>query len=372
LLRKIPAPPAILAALLLVSLVVAGCSSEGEAQNEDTQARQENVAQSPPDVSSADAPDEEPVAQVADQLRPSVVQINVQAEQQTPYGPQQGQGVGSGVIYRQDGYIITNNHVIQGAQSVEVGLASGQTVNAEVVGGDPFTDIAVVKVDRSDLPPAKFRTERGLDVGQLAVAIGSPQGFDSTVTAGVVSGVGREVPSQLTGGTQEASLVDLVQTDAAISPGSSGGALVDRSGRIIGINVAYLPPAQTGAESIGFAIPAQTAAQTADQIISTGQASNAYLGVSLSEVNQETAEQFDTQPGVLVDAARQGEPAAQAGVRQGDIITAIDGTEVENSGDLLSELRHYQPGDSVDLTVVRNGDNEITRGVSLGERSNFG
>lgn len=371
-LRRIPAPPAILAGLLLVSLVVAGCSSDGEAQNEGTQARQDNVAQGPPDVSSSDAPDTEPVAQIADQLRPSVVQVDVQAEQQTPYGPQQGQGVGSGVIYRQDGYIITNNHVIQGAQSVEVGLANGRTLDAEVVGGDPFTDIAVVKVDRNDLPPAEFRTERGLDVGQLAVAIGSPQGFNSTVTAGIVSGLGREIPSQLTGGTQEASLVDLVQTDAAISPGSSGGALVDRSGRIIGINVAYLPPAQTGAESIGFAIPAQTAAETADQIISTGQASNAYLGVSLAEVNQETAEQFDTQPGVLVETAPQGEPAAQAGVRQGDIITAVGGTEVENTGELLSELRRYEPGESVDLTVVRNGNNETTRSVTLGERSNFG
>jgi serine protease Do len=371
LLHRVSAVTPVLVALLLVSLVVAGCSSEGEAQNEDTQARQENVAQSPPDVSSAEAPNDEPVAQVADQLRPSVVQINVEAVQDTPYGPQQGQGVGSGVIYRQDGYIITNNHVVQGAQSVEVGFASGETATAEVVGGDPFTDIAVLKVDRNDLPPAKFRTKRGLDVGQLAVAIGSPQGFDSTVTAGVVSGLGREVPSTLTGGTQEASLVDLIQTDAAISPGSSGGALVDRSGRVIGINVAYLPPAQTGAESIGFAIPAQTAAQTADQIISTGQASNSYLGVSLSEVNQETAEQFDTRAGVLVEGARQGEPAAQAGIRQGDIITAINGTEVENTGDLLSELRHYQPGESVDLTVVRNGDNEITRSVTLGERRNF-
>lgn len=369
--HRVPAIFPILAVLLLSALVAAGCSSEGGTQDGGGQNREENVAQSPPDVSSSAAPEDEPVARISEQLRPSVVQINVQAVQNTPYGPQQGQGVGSGVIYRQDGYIITNNHVVEGAESVEVGFASGDTAAGEVVGGDPFTDIAVVRVDSNDLPAASFHAGRGLDVGQLAVAIGSPQGFDSTVTAGVISGLGREVPAELTGGTQEASLVDLLQTDAAISPGSSGGALVDRTGEVIGINVAYLPPAQTGAESIGFAIPAQTAAETADQIISTGEASNAYLGVSLSDVTQETAEQFDTEVGSLVEEAPPGEPAAQGGIRQGDIITAIEGREVGNTGDLLSELRHYQPGDGIEMTVVRNGDNEVSRSVTLGERSEY-
>lgn len=192
--------------ILLVALVVAGCSSEGDTQSQNSQTREENVAQNPPDVSGAGAPQNEPVVQIANQLRPSVVQVNVEAVQNTPYGPQQGEGVGSGVIYRKDGYIITNNHVVQGAQSVEIGFANGDTATARVVGGDQFTDIAVVKVDRNDLPAASFDTERDLNVGQLAVAIGSPQGFDSTVTAGVVSGLGREVPSQLTGGTPESSL----------------------------------------------------------------------------------------------------------------------------------------------------------------------
>ena len=358
----------VLAALLL-AIWATGCSSEGDTQGS-TEGSEENVAQSPPDISSSQAPEDEPVAQIADKLRPSVVQINVEAVQSTPYGPQRGRGVGSGVIYRKDGYIITNNHVLQGAQSVEVGFASGDTATAEVVGGDRFTDVAVVKVNRNDLPAANFNTNRNLDVGQLAVAIGSPQGFNSTVTAGVVSGLGREVPAQLTGGTQEASLVDLIQTDAAISPGSSGGALVNRSGEVMGINVAYLPPAQTGAESIGFAIPAQTAVETADQIISTGEASNAYLGVSLSSVDQQTAEQFNAEVGALVEEVPPGGPAAQSGVRRGDIITAIGGTNVENTGDLLSELRRYQPGDTVELTIVRDGS-EISRSVTLGERSNY-
>lgn len=367
--HRSPAAFPFLAALLLSLLVVAGCSSEGNTQDQSSQSRDEAVAKNPPELSNSEAPSDEPVARIADQVRPSVVQVNVQAVQQTPYGPQPGEGVGSGVIYRQDGYIITNNHVVQGARSVEVGFASGDTATAEVVGGDPFTDIAVLKVDRTGLPAASFRSEGGLDVGQLAVAIGSPQGFDSTVTAGVVSGLGREVPSELTGGTQEESLVDLIQTDAAISPGSSGGALLDRAGEVIGINVAYLPPAQTGAESIGFAIPAQTAVEVADQIISTGEASNPYLGVSLTEVSQEIADQFNTQAGALVEQALPGQPAAQAGIRRGDIITAVEGNEVQNTGDLLSELRRYQPGDTVKMTLVRNGDDEITRNVTLGERS---
>ena len=363
---KRPAPPVSVAILLLALTVAgAGCSSEGDSQD-----RQQNVAQSPPDISAAEAPDDEPVAQISEQVRPSVVQIQVESVQSTPFGPQEGEGVGSGVIYRQDGYIITNNHVVQDTNEVNVSLASGQTLTGEVVGGDPFTDIAVVKVDENDLPAASFQTEEALDVGQLAVAIGSPQGFDSTVTSGIVSGMGREVPAEYTGGTQEASLVDLIQTDAAISPGSSGGALVSRDGRIMGINVAYLPPAQTGAQSIGFAIPAQTAAETADQIIATGEASNAYMGVNLAELDPETAEQFGTETGALVAEVQPGQPAAQGGIQRGDIITAVEDTEVEDTGDLLSALRQYQPGDTVEMTLARNGG-ETTESVTLGERSDY-
>lgn len=351
--------------MLALILVAAGCSSDGN-----TQSREENVAQSPPDVSSSEAPESEPVAQVSEQVRPSVVQIGVQSVQNTPYGQQEGEGVGSGVIYRQDGYIITNNHVVEGASEVNVALASGQTLTGEVVGGDPFTDIAVVKVDENGLPAASFQTQQGLDVGQLAVAIGSPQGFDSTVTAGVISGLNREIPAEYTGGTQEASLVDLVQTDAAISPGSSGGALVSRDGRIMGINVAYLPPAQTGAQSIGFAIPAQTAVQTADQIIETGEASNAYMGVSLSELDPETAEQFGTETGALVAEAQPDQPAARGGIQRSDIITAVNDAEIEDTGDLLATLRQYQPGDTVQITVARDGE-ESTQSVTLGERSDY-
>jgi serine protease Do len=304
-------------------------------------------------------PADEPVAKVASVLSPSVVQINVSGVQQTPYGAQKEEGIGSGVIYRSDGYIITNNHVVEGSRNVEVAFADGSTEQGQVVGTDPTTDIAVVKVDRANLPAASFASGDPI-VGQTAVAVGSPSGFESTVTSGIVSGTGREVPAQLTGGRQENSLVDLIQTDAAISPGNSGGALADRDGQVIGINVAYLPPGQTGAENIGFAIPAHTATSVADQIIDTGEAVHPYLGVYLSDLTQETARKFGSsvETGALVEKVEPGGPADQAGIRRGDIVIAAGKDAVQSSGDLISALRNYQPGDTVELTILRDGQKE--------------
>jgi serine protease Do len=298
-----------------------------------------------------------------------VVQINVEATQNTPFGPQSEEGVGSGVIYRNDGYIITNNHVVEGASEVSVAFADGTTERAEVVGRDPDTEIAVIRVDRNDLPAASFNESEDLVVGQLAVAIGSPSGFESTVSAGVISGLGREFPEEFTGGTLELSLVDLIQTDAAISPGNSGGALVNRDGEIIGINVAYLPPAETGAVNIGFAVPSDTAVSVADQLIETGEVSSAYLGIFTTDLSPEDAERFDlpVDSGAIVREVEPGSAADEAGVIRGDIIVALGDAPIEGSGDLLGALRDYQPGDTVDLTVVRDGD-EQTLEVTLGER----
>jgi serine protease Do len=301
-------------------------------------------------------PSDEPVARVASVLSPSVVQINVTGVQQTPYGAQKEEDIGSGVIYRPDGYIITNNHVVEGSRDVEVAFADGSTEQGRVVGTDPTTDIAVVKVNRNNLPAASFASGDPI-VGQMAVAVGSPSGFESTVTSGIVSGTGREVPAQITGGRQDSSLVDLIQTDAAISPGNSGGALANRDGQVIGINVAYLPPGETGAENIGFAIPSKTATSVADQIINNGEAVHPYLGVYLSDLTQETANRFGSpvDSGALIERVEPGGPADQAGIRRGDIVIAAGKDEVQSSGDLISALRNYQPGDTVKLTVVRNG-----------------
>jgi serine protease Do len=311
----------------------------------------------------------EPVARVASVLSPSVVQINVSGIEQTPFGAQKQEGLGSGVIYRSDGYIITNNHVVEGSRDVEVAFADGTTERGEVVGTDPTTDIALVSVDRNDLPAADFASGDPI-VGQTAVAVGSPSGFESTVTSGIISGTGREVPAEYTGGTQAPSLVDLIQTDAAISPGNSGGALADREGRVMGINVAYLPPAETGAENIGFAIPSATAVSVADQLIEDGEAVHPYVGVYLSDLTQQTASKFGSpvDSGALIEEVEPGSPADDAGIHRGDIVTAAGSEEVRSSGDLLSALRDYMPGDTVELKVLRNGE-KTTLQVNLAERT---
>jgi len=308
---------------------------------------------------------------VAAAVGPSVVQVNVEVSQQTPLGTQQGEGLGSGVIYREDGHIITNDHVVRGASGIEVAFADGSTEPAEVVGADPNSEIAVLKVDRNDLPAAAFKTDEPPIVGQLAVAIGSPAGFEATVTSGIVSAVGRDFPPELTRGDNSASqaLSDLLQTDAAISPGNSGGALVDRDGNIIGINVAYLPPADTGAVNLGFAIPSDTTVSVADQLIESGEVTTPYLGVGTADLTPEVAEQLDlpVDSGALVRTVEPGSGAEEAGARVNDVITALEGREIASYGDLFGALRDYQPGDTVGLTVVRGGA-ERTLDVTLGER----
>ena len=344
-------------------MLLAGCSEEsGFGEN--------NVAQAPP-AQAARVPADEPVAQVAAEVGPSVVQVNVEATAATPFGSEEQEGLGSGVIYREDGYVITNHHVVEGASEVSVAFADGTTEPAEVVGTDPGTEIAVLRVDRSGLPAARFNEDEDLLPGQLAVAIGSPSGFESTVTAGVISGIGRDFPPELVAGDEDAarSLVDLIQTDAAISPGNSGGALVDRDGNIVGINVAYLPPAETGAVNLGFAIPSDTAVSVADQLIETGEVTTPYLGVGTVPLPPEVAERFDlpVDSGALVQTVEPGSGADEAGVRVNDVITALEDAEVASYGDLFGALRDYQPGDTVGLTVVRNGE-ERTLDVTLGER----
>jgi serine protease Do len=354
---------AVLLFLALAAVFAAGCSEEGGI-------REPNVAQAPAQA-AARVPAHEPVAQVASQVGPSVVQVNVDVTQNTPFGPQSEEGIGSGVIYRDDGYIVTNNHVVEGATDLSVAFADGTTEPAEVVGRDPRTEMGVIRVDRNDLPAAKFNEDEDLVVGQLAVAIGSPSGFESTVTSGVISGIGREFPAEFTGGDPAATsaLTDLIQTDAAISPGNSGGALADRDGEIIGINVAYLPPSETGAVNIGFAIPSDTAISVADQLIETGEVSSAYLGVGTTDLSPEDAERFGlpVESGAIVEQVEPGSGADAAGVRRGDIIVRLGSDPIENAGDLFGALRDYQPGDTVELTVVRDGE-EQTLDVTLGER----
>ena len=355
--------------VMLGTILLAGCSEKEQGPQGNNTANASPQARS---GSSSPVAADEPVARVASKVGPSVVQVNVRAVRQTPLGTQRGEGIGSGVIYRPGGYVVTNNHVVEGATEVNVAFADGTIEDASVVGADPNTEIAVIKVDRDGLPAATFDTDDTPIVGQLAVAIGSPSGFESTVTSGVVSGVGREFPPELTGDSTAArsALTDLIQTDAAISPGNSGGALADREGEIIGVNVAYLPPAQTGAVNLGFAIPSDTAVSVADQLIEEGEVTTPYLGVLTTDLSPEDAGRFDlpVDSGALVERIVPGSAASDAGVRKGDIITALGDARVMSYGDLLGALRDHEPGDRVTLTIFRNGD-ETKLEVTLGETS---
>lgn len=287
---------------------------------------------------------------VVDRVQPSVVSVLVP------------EGQGSGVIYDSDGLIVTNAHVVGDARAAEVVLLSGARLEARVRATDLVTDLALLEVGRDELPAAEF-AEALPDVGELAIAMGNPLGFENTVTAGIVSGINRAIPS----GGQTPALVDLVQTDAPISPGNSGGALVGADGKVIGINVAFIPP-EARAVSLGFAIPAPTVVSVVDQLIENGEARHAFIGINPVQVTPELNEAFDlgADSGVLVREVV-GEPARRAGIRAGDVIVRFDGKTIEAVEDLFGELRRVEPGDEAELTVVRNGDERELK-VELGER----
>ena len=274
-------------------------------------------------------------------------------------------GLGSGVVYRADGVIITNEHVVRGAEQVQVGFADGQRVPGEVVAADASTDLALVRTEREDLPVARFQTELP-QVGELAIAMGSPLGFQNSVTAGIISGIGREVPGSA---EQSQALVNLIQTDAAISPGNSGGALVNGAGEVVGINDAYIPPA-AGAVSIGFAIPTATALDVAEQLLSSGQVRSPFVGVSPGRISAQVAERFgltETE-GVLVLQVVPGSPAEQAGVQPGDVLTQIGSERIRTVEQFLGALRTLDIGQTVPVTLVRE-DQSRTAQITLTERT---
>jgi S1-C subfamily serine protease len=318
---------------------------------------------------------------VTKSLGPSVVNIKVTgnaggASGQFGFGQggQQFAAEGSGVIYRADGYIITNNHVVTDlsdnpVSGIRVTLATGEQLDAKLIGRDPLSDLAVIKVEKTDLPAAKLVS--GLPtVGEYAIAIGSPLGYENSVTLGIISGVGRSIEGVT--GAEGIALTNLIQTDAPISPGNSGGALANSKGEVIGINVAYESP-PGGAVSIGFAITASTAASVADQLISTGKASHAYMGVGTQPITPELQQQYNLSrsSGLLVAEVAPGSPAEKAGLKQGDIIVRVNGQDVTDSAVLASMIRDMKPGDKVDVTIDRNGQ-EQTITVTLAERpANF-
>ncbi len=297
-----------------------------------------------------------PFVEIARDASPSVVGVSNKirwfVDQSGSLGDVE-QGSGSGVIISKDGYIVTNQHVISGAEIVTVVMVDGEEIEAKVVGEDKTSDLAVLKIEKEGLVPAKIGNSASVQVGEFAIAIGSPLGNQlfGSVTLGIISATGRILD------LSDDNRVELLQTDAAINPGNSGGALYNVRGELIGINTIKFAYAGSGisAEGLGFAIPIDNALPIVNELIQNGKVVRPVLGIGLVMVDEYTAKQANVPIGVLVRKVYEGSPAAKAGLREMDIITHIDGTKIEIYADLTSKLNSHQFGDEVQLTIYRDG-----------------
>jgi Do/DeqQ family serine protease len=285
---------------------------------------------------------------------------NGQGPRQMP--PQREGGLGSGVIVRADGYILTNNHVVEGADHVTVEMTDGQTFKAKVVGTDAPSDLAVVKIDGKNLQTLPLGNSDNVRTGDVVLAVGNPLGVGQTVTMGIVSAKGRA-----TGGAGDGSFEDFIQTDAPINRGNSGGALINTRGELIGINSQILSPSG-GNIGIGFAIPANMARNVMTQLIDKGGVRRGMLGVTIQPVTSDIARSLGLSQahGALVSSVQSGSPADKGGIRRGDVITAIDGTAVSDTNVLRNRVSQLLPGTSTKVTLVRDGK-EQTANVTLAE-----
>ena len=329
-----------------------------------------SLSAAPASGSQDNAPDE-PLSQAAAAVLPSVVSITFESNL--------GAGQGSGVIISSDGQILTNNHVVAQAADggqLSVTFSDGSKADARILGRDPATDLAVIKAqDVSGLTAAKLGSSADLHVGDTVLAIGSPLGLEGSVSAGIVSALDRSItlsnqsesPFGNGGGQQStpSAVIDAIQTDAAINPGNSGGALINTDGEVVGINTAIASLAggggvgsQSGNIGVGFAIPIDSARSIATQLVDKGEATHAFLGVRIADAQNGS--------GAVVGQVEDGQPAADAGLQQGDVITKVDDTKITGGSDLTSAIRSHQPGDKVTITYTRDGD-EKTAEVTLGE-----
>lgn len=295
------------------------------------------------------------VAAVVRRLQPSIVRLDLT----DPDGP----STGSGVVFRDDGMVITSAHLVDDASRIRVRLHDGRRVTGTVVGLDPVTDIAVVDVDADDLPVAVLGSSRGLEIGAPAMAVGCPHTNSGTsVTTGIISALGRTL------GSGPWTLHGLLQTDAPIDASSSGGALVDTTGAVVGIVAAFPDGAGVGeADRYGFATPIDLAHRVALQLIADGKATHGWLGIEGTDLDAGTADTLGVPSGALVRAVDEGGPADRAGIGGNDVITEVDGTPVESMPGLAVEMREHQPGDEVEVGYVRDGERREAN-VTVGER----
>jgi serine protease Do len=330
-------------------------------------------AKEPPVKLDADASSfSQAFIEVAEKVTPAIVQIGVVSERENPHKdwfffpfkdmPNEQRGSGSGIIISTDGYIITNNHVVENASKVTVGLSDKRQFDATVVGTDPLTDLAVVKIDAENLPVAFLGNSDNLKVGQWVMAIGNPLSLSSTVTAGIVSAIGR---GQLGLIRDSYGVENFIQTDAAINPGNSGGALVDLSGSVIGINSAIAAGGGGTYIGYGFAIPVNLAKAVAQDLIAHGKVSRGYIGINIGEVDNAIAKSLgmDAPKGIIIQGIVEDGAASQADLKAGDIILEIDGREVNRPNELQSYVASLTAGTTVNLKIFRDGktmDRKVT------------
>ena len=271
---------------------------------------------------------------------------------QMPRQPQIEHGMGSGVVISPDGYIVTNNHVVDGAVDVRVTMSNRRVLKAKVVGTDPLTDLAVLKVNGSDLTSVPWGDSKEVRPGQTVLAFGNPYGFRFTVTRGIVSAVNRPNPDA----SDARKPGEFIQTDAAINPGNSGGPLVDARGEVVGINTFLISPSGTFS-GMGFAIPSQIVRPTVEALIRDGKVSHGRIGIGIADVTPENAKFFDESnaSGGVVTQVEPDSPGAKAGLEIGDVVTEIDGQKVTDAGELQVMVGQKQPGTKINLTVLRNG-----------------
>ena len=307
---------------------------------------------------------ENPVVAISKQVGPSVVGVRVTYKAQTFFGTTEAEGEGSGIVYSKDGYIITNYHVVEQAindvsAKVQVILSTGDILDAKVVGGDSVTDIAVIKVEKTGLTAAEFGDSDAIEVGELAVAIGNPLGqeFAGSVTVGYVSAVNRSI-------TSSGTTYNLIQTDAAINSGNSGGPLVSSSGKVVGINTAKI--SATGVEGMGFSIPINEALPIVEELITNKKVARPYIGISGVSIDATDAKRYALVEGVYVQTVEIKSPAEVGGLRQGDVIVEVNGTKVLSVPEINVIKNKLKVGDKIKIKVYRDKEyKELT--ITLGE-----